>query len=156
MEPKRQVIFRTLAPDIDRIVRDGEKAKLENLVQRTDRVLLKISAVFPFDFCPDEIIIDENKVNLVIREFFFSAQTHSIMIKMIKDVAIECSPFFATFKLVPDGYPGEPIVIRFLKKNDATRARAIILGLMVSLKEGVDPTKAPTKELKKNIETVGK
>ncbi|MBI4078958.1 MAG: hypothetical protein HY429_01530 [Candidatus Levybacteria bacterium] len=136
--------------------RNGEERKLQALVARTEKVLLKISAVFPFDFFPDEIIIDENKVNLIIRQFFFSAHTHSIMIKMIKDVAIECSPLFATFKLVPDGYPGEPIVIKFLKKSEATKARSLILGLMLLLKEGLDPAKVPTEILKKDIEALGK
>lgn len=130
--------------------------KLDDLVDGGHAPLLKIQAVFPFDFFPDEIIVDSAKVNIVQRDFFMSEDIHSILIDMIKDVALESGPLFATLKIVPDGYPGQPLSVRYLKKDEALRARRIIQGLMVGVKRGVDMSKIEHPHLKRNIEAVGK
>ena len=112
--------------------------------------------MFPFDFFPDEITIDEYKVNVVSHEFFFSEDIHSITIEMIKDIEVAAGPFFATLKIVPDGYPGNPLVIRFLKKGEAIRAQRIIQGLMVARKQGIDPAKLDNPDFIESIEALGK
>ncbi len=129
---------------------------LNKLILRSNRVLIRISSVFPFDFFPDEVTIDENKVNIICRIFFFSEDIHSIMIPMIKDVEIETNLFFAAMKIVPDGYPGKPIVVRFLKKGDAICARRIIQGLMVANREKVNIGNLDSRNLKQKIEDLGR
>lgn len=130
--------------------------KLASLLKGSKRILLKIASMFPFDFFPDEITIDEYKVNVVSHEFFFSEDIHSITIEMIKDIEVAAGPFFATLKIVPDGYPGNPLVIRFLKKGEAIRAQRIIQGLMVARKQGIDPAKLDNPDFIESIEALGK
>lgn len=130
--------------------------KLRELVDGTNDLLLKVSTVFPFDFFPDELTIDEYKVNIVFREFFYSEDIHSIMIPLIKDIEVETSLLFGTLKIVPDGYPAQPVCIKFLKKGDALKARRIIQGLMVSAKIGVDTTQIANSVVKREIEDVGR
>lgn len=134
---------------------EEEVKKLEKLVDATHSVLMKTKTVFPFDLFPDEVTIDENKINIVFREFFFSEDVHSIMIHLIKDVEVETSLLFGTIKIVPDGYPAQPIYVRYLKKSDALKIRRIIQGLMLSKKEGIDTTKLDEGELKEKVELVG-
>lgn len=112
--------------------------KVETLLEESQKVLFRASSVFPFDFFPDVITIDECKVNIVAREFFFSEDIHSIPIEMIKDIEIESGPLFATLKIVPDGYPGHTPEVHHLRKQDAIKARRIIQGLMVASKHDVD------------------
>lgn len=133
----------------------SEIDEFEAVLQGSKRVLLKTSSIFPFDFFPDEITIDECKVNIIFHEFFFSGDTHSITIDMIKDIDVETGPIFATLKIVPDGFPGEPLRLRFLKKKDAIRARQIIQGLMIARKHGIDPTKIQSEDFLEKIESMG-
>lgn len=129
--------------------------KIKELLKSAGRVLLKATTVFPFDFFPDQITIDECKVNIVFHSFFLSEDIHSIPIDMIRDIEVEAGPFFATLKIVPDGYPGQPLRIRLLKKKDAIRARKIIEGLIVAKRHGIDMTTLDDINLEENAELIG-
>ena len=138
------------------IKQEKHQQKVEEILDRGNNILLKISAVWPFDFFPNEVVVDENKVNIICREFFFSEDIHSISVFNIKDISLETNIFFATLKLVPDGYPGEPLIVKFLKKGEAIRLRKIIQGLIETSKKGVDITKLPTDNPTSLIEQLGK
>lgn len=138
------------------VVFSSNDERFNLLLKGANRVLLKTSAVFPFDFFPDEITIDESKVNIIFRDFFLSEDVHSIMIEMIRDIEVEAGPFFAVLKLVPDGYPGHALELRYLKKGDALKARRIIEGLMLARRHGVDPAQLDNLDLIERIETLGK
>lgn len=133
-----------------------DEQKLNKLVIGSSQVFLKISSVFPFDFFPDDLTIDDNKVSFIIREFFFSEDIYSIIIKSIKDVEIECGPFFATLKIVPEWFPGKIVQVNYLKKSEAIEARRLILGLICACREGIDVTKLDQDKVKKMVEKVGK
>lgn len=129
--------------------------KFEQLANNANRVLLKIRSVFPFDLFPDEITIDPVKVNIVTREFFLSSTIHSIYIKNILDVIVDCSPFFATLKIMYEGFGPNTVNVKFLKKDEAQKARRIIQGLAVAAKEGVDLTKLKTEDIISKAENIG-
>lgn len=134
----------------------SELTELDSLINSCTRMLFRISAVFPLDFFPDEITIDECKVNIVFRQFFFSEDVHSINIDMIRDVDVEAGPFFATLKVVPDGYPSHPLNIRYLKKKDAFKARSIIQGLMVAKKRNINLSRIEASDLLDKLELMGR
>src|SRR5579883_2089098 len=81
-----------------------QSAKFEKLVHKTDRILLKVKAVFPFEFFPDSLVIDENKVNIIHRIFFWTSEIQSIPISHIQDVEVDTSILFATLKILPTGF----------------------------------------------------
>lgn len=130
--------------------------KFDTLVSGCERVLVKISAVFPFDLFPDELIVDECKVSIVFREFFFSEDIHSVNIEMIKDVDIESGPFFARLQIIPDGFLPHPLIIKYLKKKEAVRARSVIQGLMVAKRNNIDLGKIDTPDLVNKLEVLGR
>lgn len=132
-----------------------DKKKFSELLKNTQQVLFRAASVFPFEFFPDEIMIDVGKVSIVERIFFFSECFHSIAINSIKDIAIETSILFATLNIVPDGYPNNPLTIKYLKKGDAIKARKIIQGLLIASKENVDPGVLAIHNLPKKIEEIG-
>jgi len=133
----------------------SEMQKFADVLNASGKVLFKASSVFPFDLFPDEITIDECKINIVFHEFFLSEDIHSITIDMIKDVKVEHGPFFASLKIVPDGYPGQPLEVRYLKKEDAIKARRIVQGLIVARKQGLDPAKLDFYDFINKIESLG-
>jgi hypothetical protein len=133
-----------------RLTRDANLngEKFDDVVKRSDTVLFKAKTIFPFDFFPNDLIIDITKVTVITRNFFFSGQTQSINIKDILDIVVETGPFFATIRVIDMGYlPTNKIHIKYLKKKDAMQARAIIEGLLAANKAGVDITKIPRREL---------
>lgn len=132
-----------------------EDSKLKNLIAGSNRILLKVSTVFPFDFFPDDIIIDETKVTIIFRTFFWTERVHSIYVKDLSDVLVEVSPFFATLKLVDLGFKENSIDIPFLRKSQAIRARQIIQGLVISAKQGIDVTKYSADHLAQMMQEIG-
>jgi len=141
----------------NKLIKDGEKNrdKFDRLLNESHIVLLKLKSVFPFDFFPDEIIVDPMKVNIVSREFFLSPTTHTIYIKNILDILVDCSVFFATVRIMYEGFGPNVVYVKYLKKSEAQKARRIIQGLAVATREGVDFTKLNTRELVNKIENLG-
>lgn len=132
-----------------------ENEKLNKLIAQSHTVLLKVSSFFPFDFFPDEVTVDENKVNIVERIFFFSEYIHSVLIKDIMNIVVEAGFLFATLKLIPMGNKDAPIQVRYLKKHDAVCARRIIQGLIAAKKADIDLGVIPPDVLKAKVEELG-
>ncbi len=139
---------------------DDESKKLDNLVLKSRRTLLEVTTVFPFDLFPDRVRIDENKVDIISYEFFFTKHLISILIKNINSATISTGVFFATLNLevagFVTGYNVKPYPIQYLWKRDAIRARRIILGLIAAEKAKIDLAKISSKDLVFKIEEIGK
>lgn len=130
--------------------------KLEALVTKTSKPLLKVRAVWPFDFFPDEIIVDTEKVDIVSRTFFWSKQVKCVMLKNIFDVIVETSLLFATIRIIDKNYVEQESSIGFLWKNEAMRAKNIIQGLVTAVAEGIDLTKCDKNDLVEKMKKIGK
>lgn len=130
--------------------------KLEDLADKSSDVLMRVSTVFPFTFFVNDIIVDPYKVNVVFREFFYSEHIHSIMVKDILDVVVETSLFFATVKIVDQGYTENSVNITYLKKEDALKLRKIIQGLVIAHRQAVDLSAIDPSQIKDKAEELGK
>lgn len=135
---------------------EKQKQKINDLVDVSHQILLHIKAVWPFDFFPDEIMVDINKVDVVKKYFFWSERRHSVFVKDISDVFVETSILFASLNIIDSGFAENIIQISFLKKDEAIRARKIIQGIVVAAKQGVDLSKLELQDLLVKIEELGK
>lgn len=135
--------------------KDIAARKLEDLAEKSNEVLLKVSTVFPFTFFVNDIIVDPYKVNVVFREFFYSEHIHSIMVKDILDVVVETSLFFATVKIVDQGYTENSVNIEYLKKADALKLRKLIQGLVIAHRQAVDLSILHPSRIKDKAEELG-
>ncbi len=135
------------------IVKETEKQQeiLEDVIQKSKKVLFKSKSVFPFDWFPDELIIDPTKVIIVHKEFLSSGTMDTVYIKDIADVVIETGPYLATVNIVDISYGASKHYIKKLKKADALRAREIIEGLVTALKAGIDILKLPGENILSSI-----
>lgn len=129
--------------------------KLDILVNESNRTLLKVKTVFPFNFFPDEIIIDEIKVSIIHNLFFFSNQIRSVAHEDILNVVIEHHIFFATLEIMNRFFVEQPITVRYLRKDDALLARSIIQGIIIAKKEGVDFNMVTVKDLLQKAKKIG-
>lgn len=139
-------------------VRDEQKRnhkELDALVTSSQIPLFNLSAVFPFDFFPDQISIEPSQVNIMNKSFFFTYQIQSIPIKNVADVFLQTSVFFATLKIIDNSYIQNSAQIEYLRKDEAIKARKIIQGLVVASKEGIDISGLPPQQLVQKIEQLG-
>lgn len=152
---KFATIFRRDSPSP---ITSTEKQKLDHLKSKCDCILFRTKTVFPFDFFPDDLIIDSEKVNIIIRDFFGAEQIHGIPIKNITDLSVEHSAFFATLHILPGRvFQNQVVSIRHLKKNDAIKARNIIQGLIIADRENVELSNSiHTHDGIDEIEAIGK
>lgn len=143
---------------VKEVVKEGEKhrAKLDDLVDKSSKVLFKATTAGFFDLFPDRLTIDTEKVNIIYREFWASGRVHSIFIKNISDVFIDTDLIRAALTIVDMGFVDNSVTVRNLKKNDAIRARRIIQGLVVATKNDIDLSKIDDGQLVAKIEELGK
>ena len=126
-----------------------------DMARKSMEVLFQTHTVFPFDFFPDTLTINANKIDVVATAFFGSHQTTSVPLRDIANVEIQTAPFFATLIITNIRYPMHPLTLHYLKKEDATKAKNIIDGLLVAMSQGADIAKIEPKKLIHQLEQVG-
>lgn len=143
----------------------GNEEKIDKLIQNSETILLKIKAFWPFDLFPNEVTIDLNKVTIYFKEFFYSGDNRSILMKNIADVSVQTGLVFATLSIssIYDRNEGKTgpqfqsnvVKVGYLKRDEAILAKRIINGLIVAIKEDIDLTRIEKGNLKQRIEELG-
>ena len=117
------------------------------LVEKSNRILASVTSVFPFDFFPNTVNVEEGRITVIVRNFFLSSQVHSVDIKDISNVFIDLAPFFAQLVIVSKTFARNQVKINFLKKNEAIFARRMIEGLRVFESKQIDTSVYSKEEL---------
>lgn len=136
----------------------NQEEKIEELQEKTSRVIFRAKSLFPFDFFPDEIIIDEVKITVRHHFFFGTEQILTIMIDEVQDVSITTAIFLAKvyLKRIKQGWDLQPFSIGSLKVSDARKIKSIILGLLIVKSQGVDLSEVSAADLSQKLEDIGK
>lgn len=128
--------------------------KLDDLAFKSNNTLCHIFAVFPFDFFPNEIIVDLTKISIV-ENSFLTRRIHSIFLKDIADVFVDGGILFASLNIVDLGFTENVLMINYLDKADAHQARRIIQSLVISAKQDIDLSKIDLSHLQSRLEELG-
>lgn len=134
--------------------KEQDRKIIENMIYKSNRWLLSISSIFPLKFFPSTIIVEETRLTIIYREFFFSAQQHSIDIKDIANIFVDTIPFFATLTIVSRTFTQNAIKVTWLKKKEAVYLRRIVEGLRMFIYEKIDTSDYKTEELVKKLEAL--
>jgi len=137
------------------LLKELAKKEINTLVKKSERKLLEVKSVFPFDFFPDRVVVDDQKVNLVFGLFLFSDHVFPIQYKDLRSITVTTGLFFGSLFFDVQGFEENPQRVNFLWREDAIRARRIIMGLLVAAREGIDLSKLPTDELVGKANTIG-
>jgi len=116
---------------------EHDKNKLDELIRKSNRSIMSLSSVFPWNFFPNTIDVEESRVTFIFRQLFAS-QSHSVDIKDISNVFIESGFFFATLQIVSKTFIQNDIKIEYLKKKDAYQAKDIIEGLRTFIQNDIN------------------
>lgn len=131
------------------------ETRLDDLLNQAKDVIFMARSVFPFDLFPDKLQIDFTKITITQRSFFFTKHIESVLIERVADAIVETSPFFASLVIQDNFMPDKAIRIKFLKWNDAKRARKMILGLKIAKERGVDFSNVNRDDMAMKIEELG-
>lgn len=129
--------------------------KLDDLMEQNDRIIYQTSAVFPFDMFPDRIVVYENKVDIILKRFFFTETVRSAELKNISEVVVNTSLFFSSMKIVAKNFADNEITITHLKTEEAKKVRHLIEGLTSMIESGIDISKLPIDQLVSRAEKLG-
>lgn len=133
---------------VDTVKKQENAQLIADLVKKSNRILVTISTFgFPFKLLSDTINIEEGRVTIITRKFFFSSLVHSVDIKDISNIFINTAPFFAQLVIVSKTFTENEIRLNNLRKDEAVLARRIIEGLRTFENKQVDTSVYTTQEL---------
>ena len=155
---KKEDGISTKAVEIKKEAQTAEKQKrLDNktiakLVKKSNRILISISShVFPLDFFPDIINVEEGRITIINRHFL-SSEVHSVDIKDISNVFINSTIFFSQLVIISKTYEENEIKFKYLRNNEAVYIRRIIEGLRIFINKKIDTSGYTKKELIAKLE----
>jgi hypothetical protein len=131
--------------------KEVDRQKLSDLVQKSNRCIVTISSLFPWDFFPNTITVEESRITFTFRQFLTS-QSHSVDIRDISNVFIESSLFFSTLRVVSDTFLKNDIKIKHLSRKNAEKVRMIIEGLRTFIEQNINTSNYEIDELLAKIE----
>lgn len=145
----------TKPPELERLGSYSEvQPGTNNLRQLSKRVITRISSVFPFELFPTTIEVEESKVTVIYRQFFWCSQTQSMDMHDISNTFLETAPFFATLRIITRSFIENSIKIPWLKRKEAIQTRNIIEGLRIFSQERIDTSKYELKDLISRLEAL--
>lgn len=131
--------------------KEEDRQMVSDLIKKSNRCIISISSLFPWDFFPNTIEVEESRVTVMFRQFLAS-QSHSVDIKDISNVFIESSYFFASLRIVSRTFIQNDITIGHLDAKKARRVQMVIEGLRTFAEHNIDTSNYEVKELIAKIE----
>ncbi|HZJ18359.1 MAG TPA: hypothetical protein VFD45_01930 [Patescibacteria group bacterium] len=132
-----------------------DQRKLDSMVAKSNRILISISSMFPWDFFVSSINVEETRVTVIHRQFF-ATQVHSVNIKDISNVFIDTFLFFTTLTIISYTFEENNVKVLKLRKREADQVRRIIEGLRMFLAKDINTSRYTTKELIDKLEELSK
>jgi hypothetical protein len=138
-------------------LQQNDQHQLHTLVAKTQSPLLTVKSIFWFDFFPDKMIIDQNKVSFIYKDMLGIRSIHSVLIENI--TFVEARTGLLTGKLIVTDSTNYRIpidlVLENLKRSDAIKARKLIQGLMQAKRDKIELDTVDLYQLAIDLENLG-
>ena len=128
--------------------------KLRSLAGQSEEVIYCATTIFRFRPERYELLIDRVKVTVIKRLLLLADNITSIALDDLLSVNLSSSLFFGTLTLRAR-YEDRPIVIPFLLRSKAFRAKRIMEGLIVAKNKGINLDEIPIDELTAEVTRIG-
>jgi len=133
-----------------------EKPSLDRIMEESNEILAHFRGVWPFDFFPDEVIIDKKAITIVRHWFFGVGQKITCHFDDLVNAEVNVGPFFGSLKIYSKYFTDGEEDIKWFSRGDAKKIHAILQGLLMAKKEGVDLHDIPNDELLTKLYKIGK
>jgi hypothetical protein len=133
---------------IEEKVKEIEETKLlVDITEESHEELMKADTLFPFKIFSDTITIDRQKVTIVKRSFFLSAEVLIVKIGDIINVEASIGPLLGTLKIYSRYLTDAHHEISALRRTDAQKMQRLLQGLLIAHEKGIDSASVPKEEL---------
>lgn len=132
-----------------------EKPTLDQVIEQSNIILGRFRGVWPFDFFPDEVIIDKQSVTIVRHNFFFSKGKITCHFEDLVNSEFNVGPFFGSMSIYSKYFTDGEEQIHWFSRDSILRIHAILQGLLIAKKEGVDLKSVPDDELLAKLYELG-
>lgn len=152
-----QVAWKSKANPYETIVvsNTGFNTKQAQTLREVKNEVLRIKAVWPFDFFPDELIIEEKRIVVNRRHFFLFNTIDTIPISNIFVFEVTHALFFSSIYIKGGEFGGIEVEIKWLKLKDAKRAKQIVDGLYMREKGLIEVKERDPKRRMEIIKKIG-
>lgn len=112
---------------------------LKEIVQKSNEIIADARAVWPFDFFPNEIMLDRTKVTIIERTFFWSRNVMSFRVEDILNVSVATGPFFGSITIASRVMSTvDHFTVAFLWRRDAIYLKSILQGYLIAQQNKID------------------
>lgn len=132
-----------------------EKPTLDEVLEESNEVLAHYTGVWPFDFFPDEVIIDKKAVTIVRHWFFGVSQKITCNYDDLVNAEVNLGPFFGSMSIYSKYFTDGEERVNWFSRESARQIHAILQGLLMAKKEGVDIKSIPNDELINKLTNIG-
>lgn len=126
-----------------------------DLAERTHDMLYEATSVFPFNFFPDTVTLDREKLTIAERFFWRVAKITSVPVSEIMTTQANVGPFFGSLHIVFSFFVDNERDVKFLWREDAQELQKLLQGYIIAHKRKINTTNLSTKELKILLKDIG-
>jgi|SRR6185437_6270443 len=130
MKIKSIDLFPKIQPDDERL------RKFHKLLAEKKK-LYQISAIFPLQLFPDQLIIDTQKITLIYNQLLGEVR-ETILIDQIGDLDLTLGPLFRSLNILSISHGKQWLKISQLRRDQALRAKRIIEGLIIARRGNIE------------------
>lgn len=112
--------------------------KLIDITMGAQDILATATTIFPFVLFPDTINIDRQKITLVRRSFFRTAEIISVQISDVINVDANIGPLFGSIKLTSKYFLDNTHSINYLGRKDVTKVQRLLQGFIIAHRQKID------------------
>lgn len=135
---------------------EEQQADLDRIAIDSQEELARFRGVFPFDLFPDEIIINKTNITVIRHYFFFVSQKLICHFDDLVNSHVNVGPFFSSISIISKYFTDGQEDVKWLSRQDGEKVHAVLQGLLLSRKEGVDLKRLPKEEIIDKLIAIGK
>lgn len=140
---------------MDAQTKQDQKDEFHEFAEKTQEVLIHVHGVWPFDFFPDEAILNRSMFIVKRHVAPFVSRTITGYHDDILDSHVNVGPFFGSVTVHMKFTTNGKEVINWLTRKDAIRLHAMLQGLLATKKNGLDITHLNRNDLIARLYEIG-
>lgn len=134
----------------DKDPEEKEKEEFKNLIDITEESqeeLISVSTAFPYNLFPDTITVDRQKITIVRRRFFQTAEITISKLGDIINVEASVGPMYGSVKIYSRYMTDSSYEMHHLARTSAETLQRILQGMLIAHEKGIDSALIPRREL---------
>lgn len=117
--------------------------------------LLRIRGTWPFDFAPDELIIEEKRIIIKRNNFPVGGSVMSLPFQKLVSFEVNHAFFYSAIYIKGEG-EALNYIMQWLKPKDAIRAKEIVDGLRLKQSESIEIKEKDPHKISQTLQTLGR